>query len=343
MNILVTGGAGFIGSHTVIKLIESGHDVFIVDNLCNSNEKVIDRIEQLTGVKPAFAKVDIRDREGLTAVCEQAAADGKGFDACIHFAGLKAVGESVEKPWEYYENNIGGTLTLLDVLRKNGCKNIIFSSSATVYGEDNPIPYVETMPRGKCSSTYGWTKSMIEQIMEDMAAAGELSQVTLLRYFNPVGSHPSGLIGEDPRGIPNNLMPFICQVAVGRRDHLTIFGNDYDTPDGTCRRDYLHVQDLAEGHVKAVEKSVEFSGVKVFNLGTGTPVSVLEMVNAFSEANGVDIPYEFGPRREGDLPQFWADASKAEAELGWKAQFGIEDMCRDAWNWQSKNPEGYGE
>ncbi|MGX8774435.1 MAG: UDP-glucose 4-epimerase GalE [Bacillota bacterium] len=341
MKILVTGGAGFIGSHTAVKLIESGHDVFIVDNLSNSSEKVIGRIEQITGVAPAFAKVDIRDREGLTAVCEQASADDGAFDACIHFAGLKAVGESVEKPWEYYENNVGGTLTLLDVLRKNGCGNIIFSSSATVYGEDNPIPYVETMPRGKCSSTYGWTKSMIEQILENMTEAGELRTAVLLRYFNPVGAHPSGLIGEDPRGIPNNLMPYISQVAVGRLDSLTVFGNDYDTPDGTCRRDYLHVQDLAEGHVRAVEKSVELTGTEIYNLGTGRPVSVLEMIKAFAEVAGVNVPYKFGPRRDGDLPQFWADPSKAEEAFGWKACFGIEDMCRDAWNWQNRNPEGY--
>ena len=343
MKILVTGGTGFIGSHTVIKLIENGHDVFIIDNLSNSSEKVLGRIEQITGMKPGFAKVDIRDRIALDSTCKVATLDGREFDACIHFAGLKAVGESVLKPWEYYDNNICGTLTLLDVLRENGCRNIIFSSSATVYGEDNPIPYVETMPRGKCSSTYGWTKSMIEQMLEDMTASGQLQTAVLLRYFNPVGAHPSGLIGEDPQGIPNNLMPFISQVAVGKRENLTVFGNDYDTPDGTCRRDYLHVQDLAEGHVKAVEKSAEISGVEVFNLGTGTPVSVLEMVNAFETATGRAVPYEFGPRREGDLPQFWADATKAEAELGWKARYGIEDMCRDAWNWQSKNPNGYGD
>ena len=340
MKILVTGGTGFIGSHTAVKLIERGHDVFIVDNLCNSSGKVIEHIEQITGAAPAFAKVDIRDRDAMNAVCGEAAGSGGAFDACVHFAGLKAVGESVEKPWEYYENNVGGTLTLLDVLRENGCKSIIFSSSATVYGEENPIPYAETMPRGRCSSPYGWTKSMIEQILEHMAAAGQLETAVLLRYFNPAGAHPSGLIGEDPQGIPNNLMPYICQVAVGRRDHLTIFGNDYDTPDGTCRRDYLHVQDLAEGHVKAVEKAAGFKGVEIFNLGTGTPVSVLEMVNAFKETTGADVPYEFGPRREGDLPQFWADASRAERELGWKARLGVDDMCRDAWNWQSRNPNG---
>lgn len=341
MKILVTGGAGYIGSHTVIKLIESGHEVVIVDNLSNANPKVLDRIGQLTGVKPAFAKVDIRDREGLTTVCKQAAAEGGAFDACIHFAGLKAVGESVAKPWEYYENNIGGTLVLLDVLRNHGCKNIIFSSSATVYGEENPIPYIETMQRGSCSNPYGWTKSMIEQILEDMAKAGQLDTVVLLRYFNPAGAHPSGLIGEDPKGIPNNLMPYISQVAVGRRDHLTVFGNDYDTPDGTCRRDYLHVMDLAEGHVKAVEYSAEASGVEIFNLGTGTPYSVLDMVNAFGRATGVEIPYEFGSRREGDLPQFWANADKAKTVLGWSAQHSLEDMCRDAWNWQHNNPNGF--
>ena len=338
MKILVTGGAGFIGSHTVVKLQEAGHDVVIVDNLCNSNAKVIERIEQITGIAPAFAKVDIRDREALTEVCA-----GAGFDACIHFAGLKAVGESVAKPWEYYENNIGGTLTLLDVLRKNGCKNLIFSSSATVYGDPEIIPITEECPKGRCTSPYGQTKSMLEEIMMDMQKADDEWNFVLLRYFNPVGAHPSGLIGEDPHGIPNNLMPYITQVAVGRREKLTIFGNDYETPDGTCRRDFLHVVDLAEGHVKAVEYSKKASGVSIFNLGTGVPYSVLDIVNGFMKASGVEIPYEFGPRREGDLPQFWSDATKAEEVLGWKAEFGIEDMCRDAWNWQNKNPNGFGE
>lgn len=347
MKILVTGGAGFIGSHTVIKLIESGHDVFIVDNLCNANEKVLGRIEQLTGVAPAFAKVDIRDREGLTAVCEQAAKDsgeqGGAFDACIHFAGLKAVGESVAKPWEYYENNIGGTLTLLDVLRKNGCKNIIFSSSATVYGDPEVVPITEECPKGHCTNPYGQTKSMLEEIMMDMQKADPEWNIVLLRYFNPIGAHPSGLIGEDPNGIPNNLMPYITQVAVGKLAELGVFGDDYDTPDGTGVRDYIHIEDLADGHVKALQAIEAGCGLAIYNLGTGTGYSVLDVVKAFEKANGVKIPYSIKPRRAGDIAQCYSDPAKAEAELGWKARFGIEDMCRDAWNWQSKNPDGYGE
>ena len=343
MKILVTGGAGFIGSHTVIKLIESGHDVVIVDNLSNANPKVLDRIAQLTGVKPAFAKVDIRDREGLTEVCEQAAADGHGFDACIHFAGLKAVGESVAKPWEYYENNIGGTLTLLDVLRKHGCKSIIFSSSATVYGDPEVVPITEECPKGHCTNPYGQTKSMLEEIMMDMQKADPEWNIVLLRYFNPIGAHPSGLIGEDPNGIPNNLMPYITQVAVGKLEELGVFGDDYDTPDGTGVRDYIHVEDLAEGHVKALQAIEANCGLAIYNLGTGTGYSVLDVVKAFEKATGVAIPYSIKPRRAGDIAACYSDPAKAEAELGWKARFGIEDMCRDAWNWQSNNPDGYGE
>ena len=343
MKILVTGGAGFIGSHTVIKLIESGHDVVIVDNLSNSNQKVLDRIKQLTGVAPAFAKADIRDREGLTVVCEQAAADGGAFDACIHFAGLKAVGESVEKPWEYYDNNVGGTLTLLDVLRKHGCKSIIFSSSATVYGEPEIIPITEECPKGECTNPYGKTKSMLEDIMMDMQKADPEWNVVLLRYFNPIGAHPSGLIGEDPNGIPNNLMPYITQVAVGKLQELGVFGDDYDTPDGTGVRDYIHVEDLAEGHVKALQAIEADCGLAIYNLGTGTGYSVLAVVKAFERATGVKVPYSIKPRRAGDLASYYSDPAKAERELGWKARFGIEEMCRDAWNWQSKNPNGYGE
>ncbi|MBR0456687.1 MAG: UDP-glucose 4-epimerase GalE [Firmicutes bacterium] len=341
MKILVTGGAGFIGSHTVIKLIENGHNVVIVDNLCNANEKVLDRIEQLTGVAPAFAKVDIRDREGLTEVCEKAEADGGAFDACIHFAGLKAVGESVAKPWEYYENNIGGTLVLLDVLRNHGCKSIIFSSSATVYGDPETVPITEECPKGKCTNPYGQTKSMLEEIMMDMQKADPEWNVVLLRYFNPIGAHPSGLIGEDPNGIPNNLMPYITQVAVGKLQELGVFGDDYDTPDGTGVRDYIHVEDLADGHVKALQAIESNCGLAIYNLGTGTGYSVLDVVNAFERATGVKIPYSIKPRRAGDIAACYSDPSKAEAELGWKARYGIEEMCRDAWNWQSKNPNGY--
>ncbi|MBQ3465355.1 MAG: UDP-glucose 4-epimerase GalE [Firmicutes bacterium] len=343
MKILVTGGAGFIGSHTVIKLIESGHDVTIVDNLCNANPKVLDRIQQLTGVAPDFARVDIRDREGLTAVCEQAAAESGPFDACIHFAGLKAVGESVAKPWEYYDNNIAGTLTLLDVLRTHGCKSIIFSSSATVYGDPEIIPITEECPKGHCTNPYGQTKSMLEEIMMDMQKADPEWNVVLLRYFNPIGAHPSGLIGEDPNGIPNNLMPYITQVAVGKLKELGVFGDDYNTPDGTGVRDYIHVEDLAEGHVKAIQAIEAGCGLAIYNLGTGTGYSVLDVVKAFEKATGVKIPYSIKPRRAGDIAACYSDPAKAKRELGWKARFGIEDMCRDAWNWQSKNPNGYGE
>ena len=343
MKILVTGGAGFIGSHTVIKLIKEGHEVVIVDNLCNANEKVLDRVAQLAGVRPAFAKVDIRDREGLTRVCEQAVADGGNFDACIHFAGLKAVGESVSKPWEYYDNNIAGTLTLLDVLRNNGCKNIIFSSSATVYGDPETVPITEECPKGHCTNPYGQTKSMLEEIMMDIQKADPEWNIVLLRYFNPIGAHPSGLIGEDPNGIPNNLMPYITQVAVGKLQELGVFGDDYDTPDGTGVRDYIHVEDLADGHVKALKAIESDCGLAIYNLGTGTRYSVLDVVKAFEKATGVKIPYSIKPRRAGDVAACYSDPAKAERELGWKAGYGIEEMCRDAWNWQSKNPDGYGE
>ena len=336
MRILVTGGAGFIGSHTVVKLQEQGHDVVIVDNLSNSSSKVIDRIGQITGKTPTFAQVDIRDREALTKVCE-----GAGFDACIHFAGLKAVGESVAKPWEYYDNNIGGTLVLLDVLRKNACKNIIFSSSATVYGDPEIIPITEECPKGRCTNPYGQTKSMIEEIMIDIQKADPEWNMVLLRYFNPIGAHASGMIGENPNGIPNNLMPYITQVAIGKLPELGVFGDDYDTPDGTGVRDYIHVEDLAEGHIKALKDIEAKAGLTVYNLGTGTGYSVLDIVKAFERATGVQIPYSIKPRRAGDIAVCYSDPSKAERQLGWKAEKGIEDMCRDAWNWQSRNPEGY--
>ena len=335
-NILLAGGTGFIGSHTAVGMIEAGYDVVIVDNLYNSDEMVIDRIEKITGQRPRFYPYDATDKEKMTEVFNE-----NDIEGVIHFAGLKAVGESVEKPLEYYRNNLDSTLTLLEVMRQFGVHNFVFSSSATVYGADNPYPYVETMKKGTCSNPYGWTKSMIEQILCDAAVADPELSVVLLRYFNPIGAHESGLIGEDPQGIPNNLMPFISQVAVGRRKELTVFGDDYETPDGTCRRDYLHVMDLAEGHVKAMQFAAQNNGVEIFNLGTGTPYSVLDIVHAFEKSNGIKIPYRIGERREGDLPEFWANADKAKEMLGWEAKRTLEDMCRDSWNWQSKNPNGY--
>ena len=336
MSILVTGGAGFIGSHTCVELLNAGYDVVIVDNLYNASEKAVDRVKEITGKDLKFYQVDIRDREGLNEVF-----DKEDVESVIHFAGLKAVGESVQKPLEYYENNIGGTITLCDVMRSHGVKNIIFSSSATVYGDPAFIPITEECPKGVCTNPYGWTKWMLEQILTDLHTADPEWNVVLLRYFNPIGAHESGRIGEDPQGIPNNLMPYIAQVAVGRRDHLTIFGSDYPTPDGTCRRDYVHVMDLADGHVKAVEYASQHKGVEVFNLGTGTPYSVLEIVHAFENATGVAIKYEFGARRAGDLPEFWANADKAEKALGWNAERDLTAMCRDTWCWQSGNPKGY--
>lgn len=335
-SVLLTGGTGYIGSHTAVAMIEAGFDVVIADNLSNSSDAVIDRIEKITGIRPGFYEIDIADKDGLSRVFEENEISG-----VVHFAGMKAVGESVKKPVLYYRNNIDTTLSLLEVMKEYGVRSFVFSSSATVYGEDNPYPYVETMSRGLCSNPYGWTKAMNEQILCDAAAADPELSVVLLRYFNPIGAHESGLIGEDPQGIPNNLMPYISQVAVGRREGLTVFGDDYDTPDGTCRRDYLHVMDLAEGHVKAIEYAAEHRGTEIFNLGTGTPYSVLEIVRAFEKSNGVEIPFSFGPRREGDLPEFWANADKAGRVLGWEAGRGLEDMCRDSWNWQRNNPEGY--
>ena len=336
MSILVTGGAGYIGSHTVVELENAGYDVVICDNLSNANEKVIGRIEALTGKKVPFYKTDIRDREGLEQIFEK-----EQIDACIHFAGLKAVGESVAKPWEYYENNISGTLILVDVMRRHGVKNIIFSSSATVYGNPSEIPITEECPKGTCTNPYGWTKSMLEQILTDIQKADPEWNVVLLRYFNPIGAHKSGTIGEDPKGIPNNLMPYITQVAVGKRDHLNVFGDDYPTHDGTGVRDYIHVVDLALGHVAALKKIEEKAGLKVYNLGTGIGYSVLDIVKAFEEANGVRIPYVIGPRRPGDIAECWSDPGKAFREMGWKTQYTILDMCADSWNWQKHNPNGY--
>lgn len=338
MKILLAGGAGYIGSHTAVELMNAGHDVVIVDNYDNSSPEAVRRIEEITGRKTECFEADICDKSKVLEIMQSTKPD-----CVIHFAGLKAVGESVQIPVRYYRNNIDTTLTLLECMRKTGVSNIVFSSSATVYGEENDIPYIETMRRGSCSNPYGWTKYMMEQILEDAAVADDNLSVVLLRYFNPIGAHESGRIGEDPQGIPNNLMPYISQVAVGRRDHLTIFGNDYPTKDGTCRRDYIHVMDLANGHLKAVEFAQAHKGVEVFNLGTGEPYSVLEIVDAFERANDIKVKYEFGPRRAGDIPEFWADAAKAQNILGWTTKRTLEDMCRDTWNWQKNNPTGYHE
>ena len=338
MAILVTGGAGYIGSHTVVELQNSGYDVVVLDNLSNSSEKALDRVSKITGKPVKFYKADILDREALEQIF-----DKEDIDSCIHFAGLKAVGESVAKPWEYYENNIAGTLTLVDVMRKRGVKNIIFSSSATVYGDPAQIPITEECPKGQCTNPYGWTKSMLEQVLADIQKADPQWNVMLLRYFNPIGAHKSGTIGENPNGIPNNLMPYITQVAVGKLKELGVFGNDYDTPDGTGVRDYIHVVDLAKGHVKALKKIEENPGLAIYNLGTGKGYSVLDIVKNFEAATGVKIPYVIKPRRAGDIATCYCDASKAARELGWIAENGIREMCEDSWRWQSNNPNGYDE
>ena len=336
MAILVTGGTGYIGSHTIVELQNAGYEVVALDNLSNSSRGVLKRVEAITGKSVKFYEADILDREALQQIF-----DREQIDSCIHFAGLKAVGESVQKPWEYYYNNISGTLTLVDVMRRNGCKNIVFSSSATVYGDPAFVPITEECPKGTPTNPYGKTKSMLEDILSDMQKADPEWNVILLRYFNPIGAHESGTMGESPNGIPNNLMPYITQVAVGKRKFLGVFGNDYDTPDGTGVRDYIHVVDLANGHVKAIEKIAENPGLKIYNLGTGHGYSVLEIVKNFEEASGVKIPYEIQPRRAGDIATCYAEASKAEKELHWKAQRGIYEMCRDSWNWQKNNPNGY--
>lgn len=338
MKILVTGGAGFIGSHTVVELQEAGYDVVVMDNLSNSSEKSLERVQKITGKQVPFYKADILDREALEQIFSE-----QEIGAVIHFAGLKAVGESVEKPWEYYENNIAGTLTLVDVMRKHNVKNIIFSSSATVYGNPAFIPITEECPKGQCTNPYGWTKSMLEQILSDIQKADPEWNVILLRYFNPIGAHKSGTIGENPNGIPNNLMPYITQVAVGKRQELGVFGNDYNTHDGTGVRDYIHVVDLAQGHVKALKKIEENAGLKIYNLGTGVGYSVLDVVKNFEEATGVKIPYSIKPRRAGDIDSCYADASLAKEELGWEAKYGIREMCEDSWRWQKNNPNGYDE
>ena len=338
MAILVTGGAGYIGSHTVVELQNAGYDVVVLDNLSNASEKALDRVSKITGKPVKFYKADILDRDALNDIF-----DKETIESCIHFAGLKAVGESVVKLWEYYENNIAGTLTLIDVMRKHNVKNIIFSSSATVYGDPAQIPITEECPKGQCTNPYGWTKSMLEQVLTDIQKADPEWNVMLLRYFNPIGAHKSGTIGENPNGIPNNLMPYITQVAVGKLKELGVFGNDYDTPDGTGVRDYIHVVDLAKGHVKALKKIEENPGLAIYNLGTGMGCSVLDIVKNFEAATGVKIPYVIKPRRAGDIATCYCDASKAEKELGWKAENGIREMCEDSWRWQSNNPQGYEE
>ena len=338
MKILVTGGAGYIGSHTCVELLNEGYEVVIVDNLYNANKKAVDRVEEITGKKVTFYEADICDKEAMDAIF-----DKEDVQAVIHFAGLKAVGESTVKPLEYYQNNIAGTLTLCDVMRNHGVKNIIFSSSATVYGDPAMIPITEECPKGQCTNPYGWTKSMLEQVLTDIQKADPEWNVMLLRYFNPIGAHKSGTIGENPNGIPNNLMPYITQVAVGKLKELGVFGNDYDTPDGTGVRDYIHVVDLAKGHVKALKKIEENPGLAIYNLGTGKGYSVLDIVKNFEAATGVKIPYVIKPRRPGDIATCYSDASKAERELGWKAENGIKEMCADSWRWQSNNPNGYEE
>ena len=340
MKILVTGGAGFIGSHTVVELLEAGHEAVVIDNLCNSSEESLVRVERITGRKPLFRKGDIRDAATLDRVLEE---DGP-FDAAIHFAALKAVGESVQIPLKYYNNNLGGTFTLLDRLAAHGCKNVVFSSSATVYGDPASVPIREDFPTPGCTNPYGWTKLMMEQVFKDVQKADPAWNVIILRYFNPIGAHKSGLIGEDPSGIPNNLLPYVAQVAIGRRPQLNVFGDDYPTPDGTGVRDYIHVVDLAVGHVKAIEKIEREPnlGLKTYNLGTGNGYSVLQVVKAFEKASGRKVPYKICPRRPGDVAECWADPSLAAKELGWKAERGLAEMCEDAWRWQESNPEGFG-
>lgn len=334
--ILVTGGAGYIGSHTVLQLLEAGHVVTVLDNLCNASVESLQRVEQLTGKSLDFVQGDIRDSALLNNLFS-----GSKIDAVIHFAGLKAVGESVEQPLRYYQNNVYGTLVLCEAMQAHGVKNLVFSSSATVYGDPVSLPLVESMPTGSPTNPYGQSKLMVELILQDLFKADTSWNIALLRYFNPVGAHPSGRIGEDPNGIPNNLMPFVAQVATGRREALNVFGDDYPTPDGTGVRDYIHVEDLAAGHLKALDKLQQHAGLKVYNLGTGQGYSVLDMVKAFEQASGRPVPYLIAPRRAGDVASCYADASLAEQELDWKATKGIEEMCQDTWRWQSQNPDGY--
>ena len=336
MKILVTGGAGYIGSHTCVELLEKGMEVVCIDNLVNSNYKAVERVEQITGKHIEFYEDDVRDRNKLDKIFTD-----HNIDCVIHFAGLKAVGESVSMPLEYYDNNLNSTIVLCQTMKEHGVKDIVFSSSATVYSADNEVPLAETSRTGMCTNPYGWTKYMNEQILRDTANAVDDWTVTLLRYFNPIGAHSSGLIGEDPRGIPNNLMPYISQVAIGRREKLSVFGNDYNTHDGTGVRDYIHVVDLAKGHVAACDYANKTKGCEIINLGTGTGYSVLDMVKAFEKASGRPVPYQIVDRRPGDIGTVYASPDKSAQLLGWKAQYNLEDMCRDAWNWQRNNPKGY--
>lgn len=336
MSLLVTGGAGYIGSHTVVELLDAGYDVVVLDNLSNSSYKAIERVKEITGKKVRFYEADMLDAQALDMIFAE-----EDIEGVIHFAGLKAVGESVYEPWLYYHNNVSGTLNLTRMMAERGCKKIIFSSSATVYGDPEEIPITEECPKGFCTNPYGWTKWMIEQILTDLHTADPEWSVVLLRYFNPIGAHASGMIGEDPKGIPNNLLPYVSQVAVGRLEKLGVFGNDYPTPDGTGVRDYIHVVDLAKGHVKALQKFDDKPEVSVYNLGTGQGYSVLEVVDAFEKASGQKVPYEIKERRAGDIATCYADSTKAKNELGWVAEKGIEEMCADAWRWQSQNPNGY--
>ena len=336
MNILLCGGAGFIGTHTIIELDKAGHSVVVVDNFYNSKPEALKRVSELIGKEVKCYNADVRDRDAMEKIFGE-----NQFDAVIHYAGLKSVGESVAKPLEYYENNMVATFVLVDVMRKHGCKNIIFSSSATVYGDPAMIPITEECPKGYCTNPYGQTKWMLEEVLKDVHHADPEWNVVLLRYFNPIGAHPSGKIGEDPNGIPNNLMPYITQVAVGKREELGVFGNDYDTPDGTGVRDYIHVCDLAAGHVCALKAIERNCGLAVYNLGTGHGYSVLDVVKAFEKANGIKIRYSIKPRRAGDIATCYCNPAKAKAELGWEAHYGIEEMCRDSWNWQKNNPNGY--
>ena len=336
MKILLTGRAGYIGRHTIIEMDKTQHSLVVVDNLYNSNPKALERVGEIIGKQIPFYKADIRDAEAMAKVFE-----AEKPEAVIHFAGLKAVGESVAKPLEYYHNNMTGTFILLDVMRNHGCKNIIFSSSATVYGDPAIIPITEQCPKGHCTNPYGQTKSMLEEVLMDVQKADKEWNVVILRYFNPIGAHQSGKIGENPNGIPNNLMPYITQVAIGKRPELGVFGSDYDTHDGTGVRDYIHVCDLAAGHVCALKAIQRNCGLGIYNLGTGHGYSVLDVVKAFEKANGVPVKYSLKPRRPGDIATCYCDPTKAKEELGWQAQYGIEEMCRDAWNWQKNNPNGY--